>query len=357
MLRPKVLFARADNAGDVLLSGPAVRAVARHAGSLTFLSGPWGSEAASLLPGVDRVVSAHLQWIDPEPAPCDRRRLFELVDRLCALEVDEAVISTSHHQSALPLALVLRMAGVSCISAISADYAGSLLDTRVLVEDDIHEVARAMTLVAAAGFPPDPEDDLRLAVLAPTRSRALGAAGGYVVLHPGASVAARAWSVQNMTALCRALTSEGRDVVVTGGRSERSLTSRVASGRRQGSPGKVVDLGGNTDLRELAAVVAGASVIVAGNTGPAHLAAAVGTPVVSLYAPTVPATRWHPWMVPHVVLGDQAIACAGCRARICPVAGHPCIDAVEVSSVVSAVEKLESLRLDDEAHERAMGVA
>jgi ADP-heptose:LPS heptosyltransferase len=83
---------------------------------------------------------------------------------------------------------------------------------------------------------------------------------------------------------------------------------------------------------------------VVGNTGPAHLAAAVGTPVVSLYAPTVPAVRWRPWGVPHVLLGDQEIACAGCRARVCPYEGHPCLGAVSVDEVVAAVEALAPTR-------------
>jgi heptosyltransferase-3 len=83
---------------------------------------------------------------------------------------------------------------------------------------------------------------------------------------------------------------------------------------------------------------------VVGNTGPAHLAAAVGTPVVSLFSPVVPAVRWRPWRVPQVLLGDQAAACASSRARVCPVPGHPCLDGVAVGAVVAAVDRLAPLR-------------
>jgi ADP-heptose:LPS heptosyltransferase len=76
---------------------------------------------------------------------------------------------------------------------------------------------------------------------------------------------------------------------------------------------------------------------VVGNTGPAHLAAAVGTPVVSLYAPTVPAVRWRPWGVPHVLLYD-AVPCAGCRARDCPIPSHPCLSGVRVDDVLAALD-------------------
>ena len=83
-----------------------------------------------------------------------------------------------------------------------------------------------------------------------------------------------------------------------------------------------------------------ASCVVVGNTGPAHLAAAVGTPVVSLFSPVVPAERWRPWQVPHVLLGDQSAACALTRARTCPVGGHPCLESVRTADAVAAVRSL-----------------
>jgi ADP-heptose:LPS heptosyltransferase len=90
----------------------------------------------------------------------------------------------------------------------------------------------------------------------------------------------------------------------------------------------------------LAAVLDGACVVVAGNTGPAHLAAAVGTPVVSLFAPVVPAARWAPYGVPTVLLGDQHAPCRDSRARHCPVPGHPCLSGVDPTDVVAAVGSL-----------------
>ncbi|MFE0319242.1 glycosyltransferase family 9 protein, partial [Streptomyces albogriseolus] len=114
---------------------------------------------------------------------------------------------------------------------------------------------------------------------------------------------------------------------------ERDLTAYVAGGR-------AVDLGGRTDAARLAGVLAAADCVVVGNTGPAHLAAAVGTPVVSLFAPVVPAERWRPYGVPHLLLGDQDAPCAGSRARRCPVPGHPCLDTVTAFDVVAAVDKL-----------------
>ena len=101
----------------------------------------------------------------------------------------------------------------------------------------------------------------------------------------------------------------------------------------------MTDLGGATTLPALVEVLGAADALVVGNTGPAHLAAAVGTPTVSLFAPTVPAVRWRPWRVPHVTL-SRPVPCAGCRARVCPVPGHPCLGEVGVPEVLDALERL-----------------
>jgi ADP-heptose:LPS heptosyltransferase len=161
-------------------------------------------------------------------------------------------------------------------------------------------------------------------------------APGYVVLHPGASVPARAWPPERCAEAVEALADAGHRVLVTGGPGERGLTAAVA-GRRG------VDLGGRTTLAQMAALLDRAAAVVVGNTGPAHLAAAVGTPVVSLFAPVVPAERWAPYGVPTVLLGDQSAPCAGTRARECPVPGHPCLTSVTAQDVVAAVDKLSTV--------------
>ena len=330
-----VLVARLDNDGDVLLAGPAIRAVAAGADRVTLLCGPRGSQAADLLPGVATRMVFRASWIDPEPEPVDRATLLTLVDELAALRIDEAIVLTSFHQSALPLALLLRMARVGTIAGVSEDYPGSLLDVRHRVSDDVHEVERALSTVATLGYELPPSDDGALRV--DTRGAPLpeGLEPPYVVVHPGASVPARAWAPDRNAELVRALADRGRRVVVTGAPSERELTARVAGPPRD----EVVDLGGATDLPGLAEVLRAADAVVVGNTGPAHLAAAVGTPVVSLFAPTVPAVRWRPWLVPHELLHVD-VPCAGCRARECPVPGHPCIGEVTVDDALGAIERL-----------------
>ncbi|WP_347405375.1 HAD-IIIA family hydrolase [Micromonospora sp. WMMD980] len=333
--RGTVLVVRSDAAGDVLVTGPGIRAVAAGADRVVLLCGPRGRAAAELLPGVDEIVECPLPWIDAPAPPVDPHTMRALTDRLAAVHADEAVVFTSFHQSPLPLALLLRLAGVPRISAISDDYPGALLDVRHRVPVGVPEPERALSLAAAAGYtlPTDDEPGLRLRTDRMPPVPAAAGPPGYVVLHPGSSVETRACPVELATRMVRVLGAAGLRVVVTGGPDERELTARVAAAGG-------VDLGGRTGLDELAAVIARAGALVVGNTGPAHLAAALGVPVVSLFAPTVPFGQWGPYRVPTVRLGDAAAPCRDTRAATCPVPGHPCLSAVEPGRVLEALRLL-----------------
>lgn len=343
------LITRLDSLGDVLLTGPAVRAAARGDGPVTVLCGPRGLPAARMLPGVDEVLVLHTPWIDATPPPVDREDLRATVAAVARIAPDRAAILGSFHQSPLPTALLLRLAGVPEIAAVSVDYPGTLLDHRLRDPGDVHEVRRNLGVVAALGLPVDPDD--RMAVRRDPAASPDGLPDGpFVVVHPGASVPARAWSPERHRELVGHLTARGHAVVVTGGPDETALTAFVAAGGRGvGAPGAfpagpgaaapVVDLGGACGIPGLAEVLARAEAVVVGNTGPAHLAAAVGTPVVSLFAPTVPHARWRPWGVPCELL-HTAVPCAGCRAADCPVPGHPCLEDVPAREVADAAERL-----------------
>ncbi len=341
-----VLAVRQDNNGDVLLVGPAIRALSAGASRLTLLCGPSGRAAGEALPGVDDLLCFEAAWIEANPRDVCRSHVDALVAAVAARHVDRAVIFTSFHQSPLPMALLLRLAGVREIAAISEDYPGSLLDVRHRgVSHDAHEVERALSLARAAGFALPPNDEGRLAMRIADRNP-VASLGNYVVVHPGATVPARAWGVASNRALVRALASEGVRVVVTGGHGERALCAAVAGD-------EAVDLAGETDFPMLGAAIAGAAAIVVGNTGAAHVAAAVGTPTVSLFAPTIPAARFRPWMVDHVLLGNQEIACAGCRARACPYDDHPCLGSIGVADVLAALRALARRRGGRSAEARA----
>src|SRR5690606_29791641 len=123
--RPTVLVACLDSSGEVLLSGPAVRAVAGSAQRVVMLTDPRGSAAARMLPGVDRVIEWRAPWTrDREPG-----KYWPELPGFCAapgeVRPDPAPVFTSAHQPPLSLALLLRLTGVPWIGAISMAAPGT----------------------------------------------------------------------------------------------------------------------------------------------------------------------------------------------------------------------------------------
>lgn len=331
------LVARLDSAGDVLITGPAVRAVAAAHDRLVFLAGPRGRTAAELLPGVDEIIEWQAPWVDFDSPELTSGHVEALVKQLRDLRPDRVFIFTSFHQSPLPLALICRMASVPWVAAICEDYPGTLLDVRHHVADGVPEPLRALSLAEAGGAPLPPNDDGRLRVrpvgAIPAPLRELIGAGPFVVFHPCAAVPARMPSPPRSAQMVAALVAAGYRVVVTGSESEFAVAEQV-------SAGIAANLAGRTSMPELAAVYTAAQVVVAPNTGPAHLAAAVGAPVVSLFAPVVPAAQWKPMGLPVVVLGDQDAPCRATRARRCPVPHHPCLDGITDTELLEAITQL-----------------
>jgi ADP-heptose:LPS heptosyltransferase len=329
--RPRhVVVVRLDSMGDVLVCGPAVRAVAEHADRVSMLVSQRGAQAAKLLPGVDCVLVWDCPWITYPPPRVVSGDVLRVVRGIARARITEALILTSHHQSALPTALLLQMAGVQRIHAVSRDFPGTLLTSRLAEPGDAAEPLRMLALARAAGFAPAPGDDHRLAIKDPGAAPA-DLPPRFVAVHPGADAPARAYPLRLWREVVAQLRARGREVVVTGTAEETALGAELRP---------ALSLCGRTDLPALAAALGRADALVAGNTGPAHLAAAVGTPVVSLFAPVVPAVRWAPYGVPTVVLGDQDAPCRGTRVRECVVPGHPCLSTVAPSEVVEAVDTL-----------------
>jgi ADP-heptose:LPS heptosyltransferase len=338
------LVARLDNVGDVVLAGPAVRAVAAAGAPVTFLAGPKGASAAALLPGVDEVIEFDAPWVPFHAGPAERPAIDAFVDAIAAASVDDAIILTSYHQSPLPLALLLRLAGVGRIAATCVDFPGSLLDVRHPYVPSLHEVEQNLSLCEAAGFRPPLDDDGALRLALDDRSDPVAnlcAGRPYVVVHPGASVPARQLPGEETAALVAALTAREIHVVITGTQAERPRAERLAA---LGVASRTHVLAGQTDLAALARLLAGADVVVCGNTAAMHLAAAVGTPVVAAFAPVVPAHRWRPWKVDHVLLGSLDIECAGCRSRSCPIPGQPCLRPFTAAAALAALAGLGALQ-------------
>jgi ADP-heptose:LPS heptosyltransferase len=322
------------------MAGPAVRAVAaREDTGVWFLGGPRGRSAARLLPGIDELRIVGIPWITAVDRPVDTALVAEVNAVVEECRPDEAIILTAAHQSPLPIALLLRVAGVRVIRGASVEASAGLLDGRWIpgetFPEDIPEPERNLAIVRLAGYDLPEGDDGALHVTLPDERPAVleSLPDDYLVVHPGAQYPAREYPADHFVEVVRLLTDAGHAVAVTGGDHERALTAQVAGGTG-------IDLGGRLDLGGTALALAGASVVVVGNTGPAHLAAAVGRPIVSLFSAVVPPERWAPYGVPVELLGDRTAACQGSRATLCPVPGHPCLTSVAPAAVVAAAERL-----------------
>jgi ADP-heptose:LPS heptosyltransferase len=259
--------------------------------------------------------------------PQDPARELDLVERMRGY--DAVVISTSFSQSPWPAAYAAYLAGVGVRIGQSREFGGSLLTHWVLPaadDEQAHQVDRSLRMVAAAGVPSAGAD---LALLPPATTPV---PGDYVLLAPGASAPSRRYG--DFAAVTRGLRDAGLRVVVVGTERERGIVEQVSGG--------VDALIGRLDVSELTAAVAGAQLVVTNNSGCLHLADALGTPSVVLFAGTEHLTQYAPRGGRATVL-SRPVTCSPCRAFTCPYQ-QECLD-VPASQVVGAA----LARLDDRA--------
>jgi lipopolysaccharide heptosyltransferase II len=346
----RILCVRLDGIGDVLMTTPAFRAL-RISGDgsrdLTLLTSAAGAELLPLLPDVEDVLAYEAPWMKGTASPNptrDRRMLSRIRD----LRFDAAVIFTVCSQNPLPAAVFCYLADVPLRLAHCRENPYGLLTRWIRdVEGERaqrHEVRRQLDLVAAIGARPDSEF---LAVQIPERARDeaarelldVGVArpleDPWIVVHPGASAPSRRYPEEGFATVADALAEAGHRIVFTGSPAERDLVRSIRSRMRRPS-GSLV---GRLTLEGLAAVLSVAPLAIANNSGPAHLAAAVGTPIVDLYALTN--LQHMPWMAPSRVLFHD-VPCKGCLRSVCPLGHHACLRLVQPSAVVDAANDLLS---------------
>lgn len=342
----RVLAVRLDALGDVVMTGPALRALqgARPGRRLTLLTSPVGAAVAALLPGVDDLLVYDAPWMKATAARADPGPDVAIIARLAGGRFDAAAIFTTYSQSPLPAALLCFLAGIPRRLAHCHENPYQLLTDWIPDAEPVggirHEVRRQLDLVAAVG---GGLEDERLALQVPAAAAARAAAlledaglddaTPWIVLHPGGSAPSRRYPPERFAEVVRGLAGAGVTVLLTGGADEAPLVKAI-----QQAAGVVTrSLAGRLGIAELAAVLARARVLVSNNTGPVHIAAAVGTPVVDLYAQTNP--QHTPWSVAHRVLFHD-VPCKFCYKSVCPQGHHDCLARVTPASVVAATLQL-----------------
>jgi lipopolysaccharide heptosyltransferase II len=343
----RLLCIRLDSLGDVLMMTPAIRALRAAAPGrrITLLTSPSGADVARLVPEVDDVLVYEAPWVKSTPVRPDSAFDRALIRRLRAARFDAAVIFTTFSQSPLPAALLCYLADIPLRLAYCREKVYGLLTTWVPdpeTEREVrHEVRRQLDLVATVGAE---TDDERLSLRVPDSARdtarrllgarGIGADGRWAVLHPGSTAASRRYPPELFAEVTRQLVGDhGWRVVMTGAAGEQGLIDEIAT--RAAVP--VHDLAGALTLDELAATIEHAPALITNNTGPSHIAAAVGTPVVCLYALTNP--QHTPWQVPSRVLSFD-VPCRWCYRSVCPEGHHACLRGVSPDAVVGAALEL-----------------
>ncbi|UUX94183.1 lipopolysaccharide heptosyltransferase II [Aquabacterium sp. J223] len=349
----RVLAVRLDNLGDLLMTTPALAALkaARPGRHLAVLTSASGAALAPHLPWVDEWLVQAPSWM-PQGRDCDADDDQRLIERLRDGRYDAAVVFTVCTQSALPAALALRLGGVPLRLAHSRENPYGLLTDWVREPDTDwatvrHEVRRQLDLVAAVGCRSG-DDRLRFTLrradeAAIERRLATLPDQPLVLVQPGATAASRRWPAERFGALADALVrSRGATVVFAGSPDERPLVAEARAAMRCES----LDWSGALSLGELAALIARADLLVGNNSGPAHLAAALGTPTVVLYALTNP--QHTPWMAQAQVL-SHPVDCRHCLRSVCPEGHHHCLTRVSVEQALQAALDL----LPDDDHRAA----
>jgi lipopolysaccharide heptosyltransferase II len=343
-----VLAVRLDAIGDVLMTTPALRALKRSAPGrrVTLLTSTAGALVAASIPEVDEVLVYDPPWMKAtatRPGPAED---LETIERVRERRFDAAAIFTVYTQDPLPAALLCHLAGVPLRLAHSRDKPYGLLTDHVPdPEPDRfvrHEVQRQLDLVAHVGCrTDDPRLSLRVGTVAQARIARLladlavdAASRPWAVLHPGASAPSRRYPPEAFAEAARRLIRDhGWDVVVAGSADDDGAVQQIQHLAGNG----IRSVAGALDLEELAALLQAAPVAIVNNSAPAHLAAAVGTAVVDLYALTNP--QHAPWGVPHRLLFHD-VPCRNCQASVCPEQHHACLRLVSPDRVVAAALEL-----------------
>jgi lipopolysaccharide heptosyltransferase II len=334
------------------MTSPAIRALRESisGATVTLLTSPAGARAGALIPEVDETLVYEAPWMKGSSPREHAATDHAMAAKLRGGGFDGAVIFTVYSQNPLPAAFLCHLAEIPLRLAHCHENPYQLLTDWVPDPEPAdcvrHEVRRQLDLVAAIGCTAS-HDRLSVRVTDAARrsiGRRLNRTGlrldrTWIAMHPGASAPARRYRAEGYAAVARALVlDQGWQVVFTGDADEVGLVEEVR--RSMGAPS--LSLAGQLDLAELAALLEAAPLLISNNTAPVHMAAAVGTAVVDVYALTNP--QHTPWGVPYRVVSHD-VPCRWCYKSVCPLGHHDCLRLVSPHEIVmAALELMDQLR-------------
>jgi ADP-heptose:LPS heptosyltransferase len=348
-----VLLIRPDHVGDLLFTAPAIHflRLSWPKTKITLLVGPWSRPAAAGIPHVDAILTTPFPYFSRQPRRWLLEPYLQLLNEaqaLAAYRFDLAVILRFDHWWGAWLA---QQAGIPRRIGYSRPEVAPFLSRAVPYVAGQHEVEQNLRLIEAAvgrtnpgvasdlNFEPSDQDEQAADRLLAEQ----GVRPGDVLacVHPGSGAPVKLWRNEGWAQVIEVLVKDmGVRVLVTGGPNERVLTQDLV--RRLTVP--VIDLTGKTELGQLGAVMGRCRLALGVDSGPLHLAVAMGAPTVHLFGPVATQT-FGPWGEPAlhaVVTSDRA--CMPCnRLDACPE-GSPtsglCMLDIRVPQVTEAARRV-----------------
>lgn len=338
-MTPKKIVIRGPNwVGDAVLGVPAMKAVRERCpdARITLLVRPWVAGLFEHAPFVDDV------WVRPRPGATG---WVQTAREMRSRDFDLAILLPNSFESAL----TAFAGGVPARAGYTTDHRRWLLNHRVEVpETGAHQTEYYLHLVDAVLGPGNhpsidieaSEDERKLSagLLA---GQGVDCSRGYIVLSPGAAFgSAKRWFDDRFAEAAEKLADQlGKAVVIVGSGAEHDVGERI----RETLGDAATNLCGQTSLGELVGVLEGAALVLTNDSGPMHMAAALGTPTVAVFGSTdVNVTRP---VGPKTRVVRHAVECSPCMLRECPI-DHRCMEKVTVDEVVAAAVEVAGAGLD-----------
>ena len=335
----KILVVRLDTIGDVLLSEPALRALrARFPRSIIhLLTSPSGAAVLAGSPALDQVIPFRAPW-----HAVWRGQRVGLADLLAVVRMARR-LRTERYDLGIELRADVRDIAFLAVTGprvlVGDSWRGGhwLLTVDAKAPTDAHRVEFALAIAAAAGADPTPSAPQLVLTeqhhQAAARALAPLAGRPFLALHLGAGFPSKCLPVEHFARVAARLGRE-RAIVVVGGPEDRPLVEAFC----RCVPFPVLDLVGQLSLKETAAVLARADLFLGNDSGPMHLAAAVGRPIVTFFGPSEP-HKYRPYGVPLRLL-EIALPCRPCDHVHCIHPEFLCMTRIPPSTIVTAAEEL-----------------
>lgn len=298
-----ILCIRPDNIGDLLMTTPALKALKEtFSCKITILTSSMASRIALSIPVIDDVMAIDLPWVKTKSSTNNQKIFYELVNEIEKRQFDAAIVFTVYSQNPMPSILLAYLAGIPKRLAYCRENPYELLTDWVPDKEPYsvvqHQVRRDLCLVNSIGAYTKNEDLVLVSKDSewPKLQDKLVKSGinirrPWLIFHPGVSEPKRQFPTEKWINAGRELSNRhALQIVVTGTISEVDLATEIKNGVGK----NCISMAGKLTIEEFILVIRYSSMLVSVNTSGIHIAAAMATPVVVLYALTNPQhSPWH----------------------------------------------------------------